>query len=75
VQLIASAPEDGEERPQIWTREHGGGRIFVSVPGHYNWTFDDPFYRLLALRGLCWAAHQPIDRLSELITIGARVEP
>ena len=75
VQLIASALEDGEERPQIWTREHGGGRVFVSVPGHYNWTFDDPFYRLLAFRGLCWVARQPIDRLSELITIGARVEP
>ncbi|HZJ15554.1 MAG TPA: ThuA domain-containing protein, partial [Chthoniobacteraceae bacterium] len=75
VQLIASAPEDGEERPQIWTREHGGGRVFVSVPGHYNWTFDDPFYRLLAFRSLCWVARQPIDRLSELITIGARIEP
>ncbi len=73
LQLLASAPEDGAERPQLWTREHGGGRIFVSVPGHYNWTFDDPLFRILALRGLCWAGGQPMDRLVELATIGARV--
>ncbi len=71
--LLASAPEDGAERPQMWTREQGGGRVFVSVPGHYNWTFDDPLFRILALRGLCWAGGQPMDRLVELATIGARI--
>ena len=48
-------------------------RVFVSIPGHYNWTFDDPYFRALAFRGLCWAGGQPIDRLAELIPIGARI--
>ena len=75
VNLLASSVEDGEPRPQMWTRQVGKGRVFVSVPGHYNWTFDDPVFRVLALRGLCWAAGQPMDRLVELATIGARLEP
>ena len=37
--------------------------------------FDDPLFRLLVLRGLCWTANEPVDRLSELITVGARIEP
>jgi putative heme-binding domain-containing protein len=74
VALVASSVEDGEPRPQMWTRQIGKGRVFVAVPGHYNWTFDDPVFRVLALRGLCWAASQPMDRLAELATIGARLE-
>jgi putative heme-binding domain-containing protein len=73
VKLIASSVEDGQPQPQIWTREAGKGRVFVAIPGHYNWTLDDPVYRVLALRGLCWAASQPPDRLAELATIGARI--
>jgi putative heme-binding domain-containing protein len=73
VQLLASAPEDGRLTPQLWTRQVGKGRVFVAVPGHYNWTFDDPVFRVLALRGICWAAGQSEDRLVELATIGARI--
>ncbi len=73
VSLLVSSVEEGVPRPQMWTREIGKGRVFVSVPGHYNWTFDDPVFRLLAFRGLCWSAGQPMDRLAELATIGARV--
>lgn len=73
VQLLASAPEDGKLTPQLWTRQVGKGRVFVAVPGHYNWTFDDPVFRVLALRGICWAAGQPENRLIELSTIGARI--
>ncbi len=73
LQLIASGVEEGEERPLIWTRSAGEGRIFVSIPGHFTWTFDDPLFRLLLLRGICWAGHQPLDRLAELAAIGARI--
>ena len=73
VQLLASGEEDGQLRPQLWTRTVGKGRVFVAVPGHYNWTFDDPVFRVLALRGICWAAGQPEDRLAELATVGARM--
>jgi type 1 glutamine amidotransferase len=73
IDLIATGVEDGEARPLIWTRQQGKGRVFVSIPGHYTWTFDDPLFRLLLLRGICWSAGQPVDRLAELATIGARV--
>ncbi|PYK65625.1 MAG: ThuA domain-containing protein, partial [Verrucomicrobia bacterium] len=65
--------EDGESQPQVWIREQAKGRVFVCIPGHFTWTFDDPFYRLLVLRGICWAAHQPTDRLAELAAVGARL--
>lgn len=74
VSLVASAEEDGAPRPQVWTRTVGRGRVFVALPGHYNWTFDDPIFRLLAFRGICWAADQPADRLDALATIGARMQ-
>ncbi len=73
VQLLASAEEDGALRPQLWTRQVGAGRVFVALPGHYNWTFDDPVFRLLAFRGITWAACQPEARLDELAAIGARL--
>jgi putative heme-binding domain-containing protein len=49
------------------------GRVFVSIPGHFSWTFDDPLFRVLLLRGIAWTAHEPVDRFNELATAGARV--
>src|SRR5262249_1713029 len=60
VEVLAGGVEEDAERPLIWTRTQGQGRIFVSIPGHYTWTFDDPLFRLLILRGICWVGHQPI---------------
>lgn len=73
IQLLASGVEEGAPRPLLWVREQNKGRVFVSIPGHYNWTFDDPYFRLLLLRGIAWTARQPVDRLSDLATIGARI--
>ena len=73
IDLLSSGREDGAAQPLLWTRESGKGRVFVSIPGHYTWTWDDPLFRILILRGIAWTAHQPMDRLSELATIGARV--
>jgi type 1 glutamine amidotransferase len=73
IELLATAVEGGEPRPQMWVREHGRGRVFVCIPGHYTWTFDDPLFRLLLLRGIAWAAREPVDRFSDLITVGARI--
>ena len=55
-------------------REAGKGRVFVSIPGHYTWTFDDPLFRLLILRGLAWTAHEPVDRFNDLCNVGARMK-
>ena len=72
--VIMSSVEENSLQPQMWTRELGSGRVFVSVPGHYTWSFDDPLFRILIFRGLMWAAHQPMDRLAPLVTIGARIQ-
>ncbi len=73
VILLATSTEDGAEQPQVWTYEKGNGRVFVSIPGHYSWTFDDPFFRILLLRGIAWTAREPIDRFNELVPLGARM--
>jgi putative heme-binding domain-containing protein len=70
---LATSLEDNAPQPQLWTLEHGPGRVFVCIPGHYSWSFDDPLFRLLLLRGIAWTAHEPIDRFNELIWPGADV--
>ena len=72
VTLFASSIEDGASQPQMWAYERSAGRVFVSIPGHYNWTFDDPIFRTILLRALAWTAKQPIDRFNELVPLGAR---
>ena len=73
VTVLATGAEAGRPRPLLWAREAGKGRVFVSILGHYTWTFDDPLFRLLVLRGIAWSAAEPADRLAELATVGARV--
>jgi type 1 glutamine amidotransferase len=73
IDVIATGVEEGKAKPLMWAREQGKGRIFVSIPGHYTWTFDDPLFRILLLRGVAWSAHESVDRFNELATLGARV--
>jgi type 1 glutamine amidotransferase len=61
----------------MWTYEPPGtkGRVFISIPGHYTWTFDDPLFRVLILRGIAWSARDAdVDRLTPLATQGARIQ-
>jgi type 1 glutamine amidotransferase len=59
--------------PIFWTHEPaGGGRAFVCIFGHYMWTFDDPLFRLLLLRGMAWAAGEPVTRFDALATDGVK---
>jgi putative heme-binding domain-containing protein len=74
IHVLADAPEEDSPRPLMWTYQHGNGRVFVSIPGHYTWTFDDPLFRVLVLRGIGWCAGDAeTDRLTHLATIGARI--
>jgi hypothetical protein len=76
VTVLASHVEEGAPRAQLWTYEHFKGRVYGSIPGHYNWTFDDPLYRVIVLRGIAWAAREKdVNRLVELAPVGARMAP
>jgi len=57
-------------QPIFWTYEQGKGRVFVCVPGHYTWTFDDPYFRLLLLRGMAWSGRQWPYRFDALAACG-----
>jgi len=60
-----------DDHPQMWTQEPaGGGRIFVTLGGHYSWNFDDPLFRTLVLRGIAWSVQEPVDRFNNLIEAG-----
>lgn len=63
IQVLATSEENVNEssaetgpQPIFWTYEYGKGRVFGCMPGHYTWTFDDPYFRLLLLRGIAWSA-------------------
>jgi len=73
ITLLGTSTEDGEATPQLWAYEKGPGRVFVSIPGHYSWTFDDPVFRVVLLRGIAWTAKEPVDRFNELVPLGARL--
>jgi putative heme-binding domain-containing protein len=65
IEILATAEMEGEPRPLLWTFQKGKGRVFASIPGHYSWTFDDPLFRVLALRGVAWAAGEPVRRFEK----------
>jgi type 1 glutamine amidotransferase len=82
VQVLAASREQTKPdregvalQPQFWTYELGKGRVFGCVPGHYSWTFDHPYFRLLLLRGMAWAAHESPFRFDEAILRSAAVTP
>ena len=72
-------PRGGPVRDDVGSKSESGsrggrsGRVFVSILGHYSWTFDDPLFRILLLRGLAWTANEPVDRFNELATIGVKL--
>jgi putative heme-binding domain-containing protein len=66
VGVLATAVEEGQEWPMLWTFEVGRGRVYASIIGHYSATHDDPLFRILVLRGIAWAAREPLGRFQEL---------
>jgi type 1 glutamine amidotransferase len=69
--ILAKSTEDGTDYPQCWIHEpKSGGRVFVTLGGHYSTSFDTPTFRLLVLRGIAWAAGAPVDRFNTLLKAG-----
>jgi HEAT repeat protein/type 1 glutamine amidotransferase len=58
--------------PMFWTHTVGKGRVFSSILGHYDWTYDDPYFRILVLRGMAWAAGESPYRFDPIVLSGAR---
>jgi putative heme-binding domain-containing protein len=69
VEVLATAEVEGEARPLVWTYNKGPGRVFVSIPGHYTWTLDDPLFRVLAVRAIGWAAASDAGRIESLLAV------
>ena len=75
IEVIGTAMEGPEgaqkAEPQMWVRSVGKGLVFTNILGHYSWTFDDPLFRILTLRGIAWVADDNINRFQKLYTLGA----
>ncbi|HVJ83134.1 MAG TPA: ThuA domain-containing protein, partial [Planctomycetia bacterium] len=74
IRTLGWSPEDGKLQPQYWTVEQGRGRVFVSIPGHFSHSFQDPLFRILLFRGILWSARESVDRFNDLVLLGADVE-
>ncbi len=70
IDVLATAHEADQACPMLWTHRHGEGRVFCAVPGHYAWTFDDPIYRIILLRGMAWAAGEDTARFQAIAAEG-----
>lgn len=80
VRILATSDEkvnkDSDKiapQPVLWTYEYGKGCVFGCQPGHYTWTFDDPYFRIVLLRGMAWAAGEWPYRFDELVLRDARL--
>ncbi len=60
---------DGKKWPVMWTKEVGPGRVFVSLPGHNYFTFNDPFFRIILLRAMAWTMKESFDPFKPLVTL------
>ena len=72
-ETVAKDSSQTAPQPMFWTYRYGKGRVFACVPGHFTWTFDDPYFRMLLLRGMAWAAGESPYRFDPLVLRGARV--
>ncbi|MBN1417913.1 MAG: ThuA domain-containing protein [Planctomycetes bacterium] len=80
IRILATAEEETpgglgarKAEPMVWTYTRGKGRVFGFILGHYTWSFDDPFFRALVLRGTAWAAGESPYRFDPLILRAARI--
>ena len=71
-ETIDHDPTQTQLEPIFWTYTPEHGRVFVCTLGHYTWTFDDPYFRIIVLRGMAWAAGESCYRFDPLVTRGIK---
>jgi type 1 glutamine amidotransferase len=60
-----------EARSQaFWTYTSGKGRVFGTTTGHFTYTFYDPMYRLLLMRGVAWSLDEKPGPFMPLVFAG-----
>ena len=69
-ETISKDSQQTKPEPMFYTYEYGKGRVFSCILGHYTWTFDDPYFRILLLRGMAWAASESPYRFDQLVLRG-----
>jgi type 1 glutamine amidotransferase len=69
-ETISKDSQQTKPEPMFYTYEYGKGRVFSCILGHYTWTFDDPYFRILLLRGMAWAAGESPYRFERLVLRG-----
>jgi len=69
-EAISEDSQQTKPEPMFYTYEYGKGRVFSCILGHYTWTFDDPYFRILLLRGMAWAAGGSPYRFERLVLRG-----
>lgn len=69
-ETISKDSEQKKPEPMFYAYEYGQGRVFSCILGHYTWTFDDPYVRILLLRGMAWAARESPYRFDRLVMRG-----
>jgi len=60
---------DGKQWPVAWTKEDGKGRVFATVAGHNFFAFNDPYFRIMLLRGMAWTMNESFDPFKPLVTM------
>ena len=60
---------DGKQWPVAWTKEVGKGRVFATVAGHNFFAFNDPYFRIMLLRGMAWTMDESFDPFKPLVTM------
>ena len=61
---------DGVRSDAFWTYELGKGRVFGTTTGHFSYTYYDPIYRLLLMRGLGWVLNEDPAPLMPIVFEG-----
>jgi type 1 glutamine amidotransferase len=69
-ETVSKDSDQTKPEPMFYTYEYGKGRVFSCILGHYTWTFDDPYFRILMLRGMAWAANESPYRFDRLVMRG-----
>ncbi len=71
-ETITKDSDQTKPEPMFYAYQCGKGRVFSCILGHYTWTFDDPYFRILLLRGMAWAAGESPYCFDQLVMRGAR---